>query len=102
VEVTAITIDDVIAEVDVAIASGALVGAGPGNSAAGRLGAGRNMLNAAQNVLNAGDAAGACAQLQQAYLRADGDPKPPDFVEGAAREELAEMISDLMDSLGCT
>ena len=96
------TIDNVIAAVNAAGADGTLKGDGPGRSAAGRLGAWRNMLDAARNALDAGNVAGACNLLQQAYLRADGDSTPPDFVTGAAREELARMVLNLRESLGCS
>jgi hypothetical protein len=96
------TIDNVIAAVNAAGADGTLKGDGPGRSASGRLGAWRNMLDAARNALDAGNVAGACNLLQQAYLRADGDSAPPDFVTGAAREELAQMVLNLRESLGCS
>jgi hypothetical protein len=96
------TIDNVIAAVNAAGADGTLKGDGPGRSASGRLGAWRNMLDAARNALDAGNVAGACNLLQQAYLRANGDSTPPDFVTGAAREELAQMVLNLREFLGCS
>ena len=99
------TPEELIAEIltafDAAVADGSLAGAGPGASAAGRLGALRNMLAAAQAFIDAGDVAAACTQLLDAYNRTDGLPIPPDFVEGDAAAALASMIQDLRDLLEC-
>jgi hypothetical protein len=87
---------------DDAVAKGELKGSGPGRSAEGRLKALRNMLEEAEALIQQGDIKEACGQLRQAYLRTDGEPRPPDFVEGPAAGELAQMILDLMDDLGCS
>lgn len=86
------SLEGAIAFFDSSAGSGALVGAGPGNSAGGRLGALRNMLIAAERALAAGDAQGARAQLQVAYERTDGAPRPPEFAAGGAAAELASRI----------
>jgi hypothetical protein len=43
----------------------------------------------------------ACKALNRAFLRCDSDPWPIDFVEGEDVVELADMILELMDELGC-
>lgn len=87
---------------DEAVNGGTLNGAGSGSSADGRLGALRNMLEEAALLINAGDIAGACQQITDAYKRTDGQPKPPDFVQGSDAIELALMLLDLLDDLKCS
>jgi TolB protein len=86
---------------DESVDAGTLVGDGPGHSGEGRLKALRNMLRAAADLINAGNTAGACQQLRDAYLRTDGNPRPPDFVTGPAALELAARILELRAALGC-
>ena len=43
----------------------------------------------------------ACGELQAAYKKCDGLKSPKDFVSGDAREQLAGMILDLIEELGC-
>ena len=86
---------------DESVDAGTLVGDGPGHSGDGRLKALRNMLRAAADLINAGDTAGACQQLRDAYRRTDGNPRPPDFVTGPAALELAARILELRAALGC-
>ena len=95
-------IENIIISFDESVDDGTLVGVGTGNSADNRLNALRNMLLEAQRLIDAGDYEAACDQLYSAYKKCDGEPNPPDFVEGESREELAEMITDLMQDLGCT
>jgi hypothetical protein len=85
---------------DNSVANGTLVGSGPGNSAQGRLKALKNMIEAAGDLINQGRIAEARQQLQDAYLRVDGQPKPPDFASGPAAAQLASMIQQLINSLG--
>jgi len=87
--------------IDESVAAGTLEGSGNGNSAENRLNALRNMIEAAGDLIEAGDIDGACGQLMAVYKKCDGLPRPPDFVAGEAQEELAQMILDLMASLGC-
>jgi hypothetical protein len=95
------SIEGVLAFFDASVADGTLVGSGFGRSAAGRLGALRNLLAAAAHRITAGFRVGGCAQLRQAYLRTDGLRPPPDFVAGPAAAELAELIRALAKELGC-
>ena len=87
---------------DTAVTSGELRGTGPGNSASGKLGALRNMIEQAGFLIRADNVAGACQQLLDAYNRTDGRPKPSDFVQGSAAGKLAEKILELRSSLNCS
>lgn len=93
---------DLLAFFDASVAGGALVGSGPGNSAAGRLDALRNMIRAAGDLIAQGQYARACEQLLDAYRRVDGLGQPPDFAAGAAAGELRARIGELRASIGCT
>ena len=93
-------IADILMFFDDSVANGTLVGSGPGNSAKGRLGALRNMIDAAGDLISQGRITKACQQLQNAYLRVDGQPKPPEFATGQAAAQLANMIQQLINSLG--
>ena len=96
------TIDEVLDSVEEWIGDGDLVGVGEGNSAAGRLNAFDNMLNNARDLFNAGDITGACAQLEDAYKKCDGQSPPPDFVEGdEVLAPLQVMITTLMTDFEC-
>lgn len=86
---------------DDSVASELLDGSGPGNAAQGRLRAFGNMLEAADDLIEAGEFELACEQLWDAYQRADGLHPPPDFVVGEAREEIADMILDVIFTLEC-
>jgi hypothetical protein len=94
-------IEDILAFIDDSVAAGTLHGEGPGKSAANRLNALKNMIEASGDLIVAGDTATACSQLQDAYQKTDGQPRPPDFVAGFAASGLAGMIENLRDSLGC-
>lgn len=94
-------INDIIDFFDTSVEDGSLEGTDSGSSSRGRLMGLRNMLNTARNLINRGNINGACQQLQNAYLRTDGKFPPPDFVKGDAAENLAKMILDLMENLGC-
>ena len=44
----------------------------------------------------------ACFLLERAYIRSDGEARPlRDFVEGPAKDDLAEMILGLMANQAC-
>jgi beta propeller repeat protein len=95
-------IAELLAFFDNSVANGSLSGNGPGNSAAGRLNALRNMIDAAGDLIQDGSIAKACGQLRAAYLRTDGVPQPPEFVTGTAAAELALRISRVREALGCS
>ena len=86
---------------DESVTQGRLEGEGPGKSAGKRLNALRNMIETAGDLIEEGLLADACEQLQAAYKKTDGEPKPPDFVTGDAASELAILIQDLMTNIGC-
>jgi beta propeller repeat protein len=94
-------ITDILDFIDETVSDGSLVGSGNGNSAEKRLNAFINMIEAADDLITNDDYAAACDQLMSAYKKCDGLPRPPDFVEGGAADDLAQMISDLMAGLGC-
>ena len=94
-------VEVILTTFDNGIADGTIIGDGPGNSAAGRMGALYNMIKTAGELIAADDIEGACRQLMDAYNRCDGEALPPDFITGASAPELAAQIMVLMDSLGC-
>jgi len=98
---TAIAIPVILNFFDESVEEGNLIGEGPGKSAENRLNALRNMLETAGELGEAGDYQAACGQLMAVYQKTDDDPRPPDFVSGSATEDLASMVLDLMDNLGC-
>ena len=100
-ELAPLTLDNVVAVVNQAVASGALTGDGNGESGAQRLKAWMNMLQAAQQSSASGNVGGACAVLEQAYLRSDGTTPPPDFVRGSAAQSIAKLLQALRTEFGC-
>ncbi len=101
VQEASISIASVIDLFDQAVEGGTLVGTGPGNSAAGRLKALRNMLLTAGDLIEQGDIGAACTQLQDVADRSDGNSPPPDFVQGVAAPELFNAVTDLQHALDC-
>jgi endoglucanase len=61
----------------------------------------RCMIKAASYSIERGWNRQACDQLKYIYGCCDGQKMPPDLVKGAAVEELAGMIQQLMQTLGC-
>ena len=97
-------IDKILLFIDDSIANGRLQGKGPGKSAQGRLNALVSMIWTAGDFIDANSLSDACGQLSAALAKTDGLEPPsnaPDFVEGEAAEELANMIQELNVSLGC-
>lgn len=92
-------IQEILAFFDTSITRGTLSGDGPGKSADNRINALRNTLEAAGDLIANGDMDGDYWRLYDAYLKKDGQSKPPDFVKGPAAAELARLIQGLMDSL---
>jgi len=91
--VTATGCESVLDFFDSAVTAGTLVGNGPGNSANGRRGAMRSMLEGVCSALAAGDDATACGYLRAALKKCDGDE--PDFVTGEAAPELESRMQIL-------
>ena len=52
-------------------------------------------------VIDDGDTGAACDQLRNVLNRIDGNPRPPDFVIGAAVPELRSRVLALPTELGC-
>ena len=95
-------IEDIQDFFDNSVNEGTLAGVGPTPQAAkGNLGALRNMLEQTEYFIDNGLVSKACQQLKDAYLKTDGNPKPPDFVSGDGTSDLASMIQNLMANLGC-
>ena len=94
-------IADIIDFIDISVADGTLWGDGPGNSANNRLNALINMLEAASDLIEGGDFDQGCEQLWDVYFKVDGETPPPDFVDGPAAAELALIVLDVIDLLGC-
>jgi len=84
---------------DTCSADGSLEGYGHGNSAKNRLKALRTMLVITAHQLENGYFKNARNKLMEIYKKADGKPKPMDFVTGAKAPELGSMIQDLIASL---
>ncbi len=89
-------VEAVLAFFDESVDAGTREGFGPGNSANGRLNALRNMIKSTRNLIEEELYEEAYVQLQDAYNRMDGDPKPPEFVTGEAVEDLRGMVGALL------
>ena len=87
---------------DESVAAGTLWGIGPGRSAGHRLDAYRMMLVTAATLIDNEADLLACFALRVVRDKADGAPRPPDFVDGPAREELVTRIDGVRDALGCS
>lgn len=97
-----LTLGDIIAFFDDAVNTGTLEGRGELQWIANkRLKAFRCILVAASTLFDSGYFDWGCFILERAFLRSDGQPRPPDFVVGQARIQLAAMILQLMADLGC-
>ena len=69
-----------------------------------RLNAFRNMLVSAANEIESSNVELACQQLTEIQFKTDGQNppiSPPDFIFGEAKEDLANMISNLIQQLEC-
>ena len=95
------SVQETLAFIVNAVASGELVGLGNGNAASGRLGALINMVEMVYDLIASGDIEGACIQLADVYNKCDGNPNPPDFAVGEAVDEVANMILVIRASFGC-
>lgn len=75
-----------------------------GKNASNHLHALRNMMSSANSKLNAAKITEACEQLNVIYQKIDGHSppfSPPDFIEGIAKQELADRISSIIEQSGC-
>lgn len=98
-------IASILAFFDASVAAGKLEGKGPGKSALVRLFVLRKTIEIAGKLIERGRIRAACIMLRNAYRRCDGIRRPPDFVEGGvegdATPQLASMIQNLRNTLGC-
>ena len=94
-------IQEILDFIEESVSDGTLVPVRTGPSGKGQLGALVNMIEAAGKLIKDKDIKGACGQLHAALGKTDGKGQPPDFVKGEASVELAQMIQELMASLGC-
>jgi len=85
--------------IETSVAEGTLAGSGPGNSPTKRVSALINMLESTSDLIVGGHYDDAYAQLVDILKKCDGQVPPPDFADGEAREELTEMITELMEDL---
>lgn len=94
-------IEDILTFIGASVNDGTLSGSGKGNSAGNRLNAFKNMLEATGDLIAEDRTEEACNKLLAILKKCDGEAKPPDFVEGSAREELYFIIQNLRGSLYC-
>ena len=97
-----ITIDDVLDFFEATAADGTLAGSPPGRTADRGLDRLRTTLLKAESYLDRGNTRKAISQLEAAYLRCDGAPKPSDLATGPAALELSSLIRQLIDDLNGT
>jgi hypothetical protein len=99
---TVATIDDILVFFDESVEEGTIVGCGKKPWIANlKLWLFGKTIEAAKYFIEKDKMRQACKALNRTFLRCDGELGPKDFVEGEAVLELADMISDLMDELGC-
>lgn len=92
-------IENILETIESSVAEGTLEGIGSGKSAKNRLNALINMLESTSELIVGEYFDDAYAQLVDVLKKCDGQVSPPDFVDGEAREELADMIMELMEGL---
>jgi hypothetical protein len=83
--------------IQTAIATGTLTPTMPGNQATQLI----DQIFSAKQMAAAGKSAAACAQLKNALQRVDGNPIPPDFLDGPDRELVRQLIQNTIESVGC-
>ncbi|NOZ63175.1 MAG: choice-of-anchor D domain-containing protein [Calditrichaeota bacterium] len=95
-------IENILQFIDDSVANGTLEGSGNRPwLAKRRLRAFKKIIKRAQRQILRDHVRAACVQLQLAYKRCDGNPRPVDFVIGESVPELAAMIQNLKASLEC-
>jgi len=83
------------------VVNGTILGVGTGKRAEKRIDKFDAIIDSADAAIDASDDAGACEDLNDAYLRVDGIPKPNDYLVGPAVPTLSALIQLVMESLGC-
>jgi len=95
-------IEEIIDFFDDSADKGQITGTGPNSIAAeNRLCTFGNRLDDSKALLYIEDKEGACVQLSDAFNKVDGVEPPPDFLDGMARQELADMLQSFMSELYC-
>lgn len=87
--------------IQAAVEQGTLTGTGPPQANNAQVTALLNQIKAAGDMAARGNSKAACQQLLNALQRVDGDPQPPDIVEGPAAAELMLLIQLTRQQLGC-
>ena len=83
------------------VANETILGIGTGKRAEKRIDKFEVILYSADAAIDASDDAVACEELDDAYYRIDGIPRPNDYLVGPAVPTLSTLIILVMDSLGC-
>ena len=97
-----VTIQAILEFFDAGIAAGTIDGTGPTDPAKmAHRKVFRFLPVSAGTLIEGGYYGRACHVLDRAYIRSDGLLRPVDFVQGDARDELNEMIWQLMADMGC-
>jgi hypothetical protein len=94
-----VTIASTVDFVSQAVDDGDLTATGRGKSATAHLKTVLGLLDQALAYEELGDTATALDLLTQVYRRCDGLPNPPDFLTGAAVENLVLMLDQLISEL---
>jgi len=92
-------IQEILDFIETSVSEGTLEGVGPGKSADNRLNALINMLESTSDLIVGEYFDDAYAHLVDVLKKCDGQVPAPDFVSGEGREELAQMIMELMEDL---
>jgi len=94
-------VNDTVNFIQGAVDQGTLTGTGPPAANNAQVTALLNQIKAAGDMAAKGNSKAACQQLLNALQRTDGDPQPPDLVEGPAAAELMLLIQLTRQQLGC-
>jgi hypothetical protein len=94
-------ITDIVNYIEGSVAQSTLTGTGPAGAGNAKVEALLNQIKAAGDMAAKGQSKAACQQLLNARQRTDGNPQPPDFVEGPAAADLALLIQIVRQQIGC-
>ena len=93
-------VDDILDSFDESVADRTLTGTGKNEKQAlNQLEKFCKLFEKACDLIKDGKTNKAMKELEKVYERVDGNPTPPDIVEGEAAEQLARQILALMDML---
>jgi hypothetical protein len=94
-------VSDTVNFIQGALDQGTLTGTGPPQANNAQVTALLNQIKVAGDMAARGNSKAACQQLLNALQRTDGNPQPPDLVEGPAAAELMLLIQLTQQKLGC-